>query len=95
MFDIKQARRSGYPYKEYIEDMKGSISHVHLSDVDTNGAMCLPGRGIYNFSEILKMLQDTGFDGNVLIEVYPEDFKDTSELKASLDCLNEIIDKLK
>lgn len=95
VFDIKQARRSGYPYKEYIEDMKGAISHVHLSDVDRDGAMCLPGKGTYNFKEILTRLKDAGFDGNVIIEVYNENFSDIKELKNSLDYLNEIVYKIK
>ena len=42
VLDIKQARRSGYPVNMYIEDMAGSISHVHLSDVTESGKMCLP-----------------------------------------------------
>ena len=95
VFDIKQARRSGYPYKDYIEDMKGSISHVHLSDIDKDGKMCLPGKGTYNFKEILSRLKDAGFNGNILIEVYNENFSDISELKESLDYLNEIVYKLK
>lgn len=95
VFDIKQARRSGYPYKDYIEDMKGSISHVHLSDVDLNNEICLPGRGTTDFTEVLKRLKGAGFDGNVLIEVYPENYSDVSELKTSLDYLNEIVYKLR
>ena len=95
VFDIKQARRSGHPYKEYIEDMKGAISHVHLSDVDRDGKMCLPGKGTYNFKEILSRLKDAGFDGNVIIEAYKDDYSDISELKTSLEYLNEIIYKLK
>ena len=95
VFDIKQARRSGYPYKEYIEDMKGAISHVHLSDIDKDGKMCLPGKGTYNFKEILTRLKDAGFDGNVIIEVYNENFSDIKDLKTSLDYLNEIVYKIK
>lgn len=95
VFDIKQAQRSGYPYKDYIKDMAGSISHVHLSDVDKNGKMCLPGKGVTDFTEVLKALRGAGFDGNVIIEVYPEDYSDVSELKTSLEYLKEIIYKLK
>ena len=95
VFDIKQARRSGYDYKEYIEDMKGAISHVHLSDVDKDGKMCLPGKGVYDFKEVLTRLKDAGFDGNVLIEVYKDDYGDVSELKTSLEYLNEIVYKIK
>lgn len=94
VFDIKQARRSGYPYAMYIEDMAGAISHVHLSDVDENGKMCLPGKGVYDFTEILKRLKGVGFDGSVIIEAYPGDYGDIRELKTSLEYLNEIIYKL-
>ena len=90
VLDLKQARRSGYPYAMYIEDMKGSISHVHLSDVTEKGKMCLPGRGVTDFNEIFLRLKDSGFDGEALIEVYPEDFSDFSELKTSLEFLKEI-----
>ena len=95
VFDIKQAQRSGYPYKDYIEDMKGAISHVHLSDVDKDGKMCLPGKGVYDFKEILTRLKDAGFDGNIIIEAYKDDYGDISELKESLDYLNEINYKIK
>lgn len=94
VFDIKQARRSGYPYAMYIEEMAGAISHVHLSDVDVDGRVCLPGRGVYDFTEILKRLKGVGFDGCVLIEVYHDNYADVAELKASLDYLDEIIYKL-
>lgn len=95
VFDIKQARCSGYPYAMYIEEMAGRISHAHLSDVDENGKMCLPGKGIYDFSEILKRLKDSGFDGNILIEVYPDDYGEISELKTSVEFLKETADKIK
>ena len=93
VFDIKQARKSGYPYAMYIEEMAGSISHVHLSDVDENGRICLPGNGIYDFEEIIKRLRGAGFDGSAIIEVYHDNYGDTNELKNSLQFLNEIIYK--
>lgn len=94
VLDIKQARRSGYPVNMYIEDMAGAISHVHLSDVDANGKMCLPGKGVYNFEEIFKRLQGSGFDGHALIEVYDGDYTEYSEIKQSLEYLKEIVYKL-
>ncbi len=94
VFDIKQARRSGYPYQMYIADMSGAISHVHLSDVDVDGKICLPGKGVYNFEEVIKRLKDAGFDGPVLIEVYHENYGDISELKQSIDYLEEVIYKI-
>jgi sugar phosphate isomerase/epimerase len=93
-FDIKQARRSGYPYQMYIEEMAGSIAHVHLSDVDDGGRVRLPGEGRYDFEEIIKRLKGAGFDGAAIIEVYPDSFSDLSALSRSLNYLNEIIYKL-
>ena len=49
VLDIKQARISGYPYEEYLDEMGESLSHVHVSDVNENGKNCLPGQGIFNF----------------------------------------------
>lgn len=94
VLDIKQARRSGYPVNMYIEDMAGSISHVHLSDVTESGKMCLPGNGVYDFEEIFKRLRGAGFDGAAVIEVYGGDYKEYSEIKQSLEYLKEIAYKL-
>ena len=94
VFDLKQARRSGYPWQMYIEAMQGALAYVHLSDMDENGKMCLPGRGIYNFEEIFKRLKGAGFDGNVLIENYRGDYGGFDELKDSVEFLKEIADKV-
>ena len=94
VFDLKQARRSGYPYAMYIEDMSGAIAYVHVSDIGEDGKMCLPGRGVYDFTEIFKRLKGAGFDGSVIIETYRGDYGDFSELKESADFLKEIVYKL-
>lgn len=92
VFDIRQARLSGYPYQMYIENMSGALSHVHLSDVDENGKTCLPNAGVYNFEEIFKRLKGAGFDGAAIIETGY--FEDVSELKNSVEILKELADKL-
>lgn len=94
VFDVKQARLSCYPYQMYIKDMEGCISHVHLSDVDDRGKICLPGKGIFDFEECLRRLKDAGFDGAALIEVYAGDYGDYKQLKESCDFLDEIIYKI-
>lgn len=88
-FDLKQARKSCYPYQMYIKDMEGAISHVHISDVDENGKTCLPGQGVEDFKEIFARLKDAGFGGAVLIEC--GSFGDPSELKRSVEFLKGII----
>lgn len=94
VFDIKQARRSHYPYQAYIKDMSGCIAYAHFSDVDSNGKMCLPGKGLYDFADIIARMKGEGFDGNIIIEVYSGDYGEISDLKESVDYLSEIIYKL-
>ena len=94
VLDIKQARISGYPYEDYLEEMGEKIAYAHLLDIDENGNACLPGKGVFDFETLVKRLYDKGFDGNLLIEAYAGDYTAETELKTSLDYLNEIIDKI-
>ncbi len=93
VLDIKQTRISGYSDKEYISAMHERISHVHVSDIDENGKMCLPGKGKYDFVRLLKMLADSGFDGPIIIEAYKGDYEKEEELKTACEYLQELLYK--
>ena len=93
VLDIKQARVSGYDYREYLDEMAGSLSHVHVSDIDEKGNMCLPGEGVFDFDELLSRLKDAGFSGPLLIENYSGDFKDFSQLRRAWEYLCEKAEK--
>lgn len=93
VLDIKQTRISGYSDEEYIAAMQGRISHVHVSDIDENGRMCLPGKGKYDFTTLLKRLKDGGFDGPIIIEAYKGDYEKVEELKQACDYLQELVYK--
>lgn len=88
--DVKQARISGYGYEEYLNAMNTKIKTVHVSDVDDVGKIRLPGRGNFDFKELFKRLYDVGFDGDMIIEVYKDDYGHESELTESLNYLNYI-----
>ena len=92
--DIKQARQSGISYIDYIEEMKGDIVTVHLSDIDQNGKMCLPGKGVTDFEDLFKRLADVGFDGALIIEAYQSDYGEYSELFHSLEFIKELSQKI-
>ena len=94
VLDIKQARISGYPYEEYLNEMGEKIAYAHLSDIDTKGKICLPGKGVFDFETLIKRLNDFGFDGTLFIEAYAGDYKDETELKLACDYLDEIIYKI-
>lgn len=91
--DIKQARQSGIGVYEYLSEMGSDIVTVHLSDVDQNGKMCLPGKGTTDFYELFTRLASVGFDGALIIEAYQSDYKEESELFESLDYLKNLAEK--
>ncbi len=88
--DIKQARQSKISHNEYLKEMGKDIVTVHLSDIDKNGKMCLPGRGITDFKDLFTRLNDVGFDGAILLEVYPEDYLEYSELFESMHYVEDL-----
>lgn len=92
--DIKQARQSDIFYGEFIKEMKGDIVTVHLSDINSDGKMCLPGKGVTDFDDLFRRLYGEGFDGAFIIECYKNDFDKTSELLESLDFINSLKDKI-
>ncbi len=93
VLDIKQARISGYPYEAYLEEMGEKIAYVHISDITAEGKMCLPGKGVFDFDELIKRLRGVGFDGALLIEAYEKDYGELSELKTSYEFMEEKIRK--
>lgn len=93
VLDVKQARISGVDYRDYLTEMGANLTHVHLSDVDEMGKIRLPGQGVFNFGETIDRLKDVGFDGALIIEVYKDDYSDLSEIKNSVDYLNELLYK--
>ena len=92
--DVKQARISGYDYREYLDAMNQRIKTVHLSDVDLDGKIRLPGKGVFDFEELFKRLRDVDFNGDMIIEVYKDDYGNESEITESLDYLNNIKAKI-
>ncbi len=92
--DIKQARRANIDYREFLNAMGENIQTVHISDVDENGRIKLPGKGKFDFEELFKRLKDVGFDGAVLIEVYKDDYGEIKEIGESLDRMRELAYKI-
>ena len=93
VLDIKQARISEYPYEEYLAEMGKRLAYVHISDIDNRGKICLPGQGIFDFETLIKRLQDVGFHGSFLIEVYKNDYEDVQELRKSCEYIEELLYK--
>ena len=78
--DLKQALVVGEDPFDYLQAMGDAVCNVHVCDVDANGQHCLPGRGVFDFPRLGRMLQDIGYQGGVMLEVYADNFAIPQEL---------------
>ena len=88
--DVKQARQSGLDYKDFLKEMGKDVVTVHLSDVKEDGKMCLPGSGVIDFKKLFIMLNDYGFDGALITEVYKSDFETEKQLIESYEYIKDV-----
>ncbi len=88
--DLKQARRAGIDYKEYIKVMGDKLCNIHVSDFDEARDCLLPGKGKFDFYRFREELESIGYKGDILIEVYSQNFSDFSELAKSKEFLEKI-----
>ena len=93
--DIKQAVLSGYPVQDYIEDMGARLAHVHLCDYRPRGngqyAPCLPGEGELDIPRLLETLRERGYAGDVILEVYENNYKQLEQLHACYQSLQSLV----
>lgn len=78
--DIKQAYRAKIDPCEYIKIMGNKLVNFHINDRDDESSCLLPGKGNVDYVRILKKLKEVGYFGNLIIEVYRENFQSYNEL---------------
>ncbi len=89
--DIKQARLSGYDYREYLKEMADSLQTVHISDYNSDGKILLPGKGIFDFEKLIGELNQVNFNGAIIIEVYNNSYDSYEELATSLEYIKNLV----
>ena len=83
VFDIKQAVRAGYDVFDFLETFLGDIVHIHISD-NTAGKDCMPpGKGTFDFKKFFSVLDENGYTGYNMIEIYHDDYNVDKELAES------------
>ena len=91
VLDIKQARQSGYDWREYLDVMGDTLKNVHLSDVDKDGNIVMVGKGIFPFDELVRRLEDIGYSGPLIIEQYAKNYDGYEEVAQSVEYLKNLI----
>lgn len=92
VLDVKQARRAGQNPYDFIDALGKSIVHIHLSDCSKSES-CLPphANGDFDFKRLFAKMNEIGYNGAALIEVYRSNFEKDEELKTALDYLETIL----
>lgn len=79
VLDVKQSVMSGNDPSETAAVMGSGLRHVHISDMYGNKCV-LPGRGELDLGRLSRTLRETGYDGDIILEVYRNSFGDIPEL---------------
>ena len=86
--DIKQARRAGHDWREFIEAVGERIVNIHINDFDSAESCLLPGAGSMDYGDFFSRMRAVHYDGHALIEVYRANFQDPAEFTRSLHVLS-------
>ncbi len=89
--DIKQARLSGYDYRDYLKEMADRLETVHISDYNENGKILLPGKGLFDFERLIGELNNVNFKGAIILEVYNNSYGSYDELAESLNYIKNLV----
>lgn len=91
VLDTKQVLRAGETVDTMLSAMGGALCHIHLSD-HTESQDCLPpGQGDFDFAAFFQRLQNAGYAGDVIIELYRDSYKSNAELKTAMEYINTTI----
>lgn len=91
VFDVKQCVRNDLDPFYMLDIMGRSIYHVHLSDHDKENICMLPGHGNFDFTKFFKRLKSLGFDKNVIIELYSNNFESSDDLINAKKYIEQIL----
>lgn len=83
VLDTKQCLRSGTTAFEVLESMGACVRHVHISDSTPQFDCLPPGKGDFAFDRFVQTLEEIGFEGAVLIELYRQNYGEEQELLSS------------
>lgn len=91
--DIKQAMQSKHDCYEYMQVMGDRLKNVHICDWDEDGKLKMCGEGVFDYETFFKRLNDSGYDGAVLLEVYPESYGGIDDVKRCFEKMQNCLYK--
>lgn len=97
VLDVKQAKRARVAPWDFIDAMGSNIVHVHLSDYFNKENDCVPPseKGEFDFEKLFTLLQNAGYSGKYIVELYSDSFENQSEIVNSALYLETILNKVR
>lgn len=89
--DIKQAYKAMNTPKTYIDIMKQNLVNIHINDRDEKNVCLIPGKGKVNFKQLFNDINKYGYNGNVIIELYSDNYSSYEEIQNSKKYLESFI----
>lgn len=83
--DLKQSLRCGYDPFDLIEEFSDNIKHFHISDHSIASDCLLPGDGGFDFEKFFSVIDEKGFDGSSIIEVYKDCYRSYDDIYRSFE----------
>lgn len=93
VFDIKQTVRARQDTFAFLEEFKGQIRHLHISDNSRQGDCLPPGKGDFDFIKLKDIMDAAGYEGDAVIEIYSGSYDVFKELEESKTYLNRLWQK--
>ena len=90
VLDIKQAHRAECDPFEMAKAMRDSLKLVHVNDFNSDSDCLLPGKGTFDLKGLKSLLDEMGYSGNFIIEVYRQNYGDYSEVEDSFRTLEQL-----
>ena len=94
VLDVKQAWRGQADPIALAREFGGRIRHLHLLDRTAAGDICLPGDGCFDIPLLLRVLADSGYTGDVIIEPYAYQTEDGDALRRSIGYVRNLIARI-
>ena len=91
VLDIKQAVRAGKDPFAMCDAMGDRLVHVHINDNMPGKDCLLPGRGDMDYNLLKQKLQNFGYNGDLIIEVYRKNFIEMNELKIAKNVVDALV----
>ncbi len=87
VFDLKQTARGGFDAMAMLYAMGDDIVHVHINDW-LEGECRLPYAGKLDLDKVISRIEDSGYKGKYIIEVYRQNFSEDKEITHSAEILS-------